>query len=297
MIRARRTTLSLAAVLLATPVVEAQTSAAADVALVIARAEAYVASYQRDFAMVVAEERYEQEARYPPLPNQRGADLVKRTVLVSDFLLVSNAEGGWVPFRDVFERDGLPVRDRDDRLAWLFLTSPASAVDQARKIIDESARYNVGSINRNINLPLLALLFLSDQQRGRFELTDGGRDGAATRVLHFREIGRPTYIATSGGRDLPATGRFWVNEASGRVERTELNAADRALDAHITVDYRPDETTGLWVPGRMEERYKQRDDRSEIRGVAVYSRFRRFQVKTTEDVPSSAPSPPGPLVP
>ena len=250
---------------------------------VVARAAAYVDRYQRDFAMVVSEERYDQEARYPAAPMSRIRDVTTRTTLRSDFLLVSNAAGGWLPFRDVFEQDGMPVRDRDERLSKLFLTDAGSAVSQAGRIVEESARYNLGSLNRNINLPTLALVFLTDAQRHRFAFSDGGLDGR-TRVVQFQETGRPTYVSTTGGRDLPISGRYWVDEASGRIERSELVAVDAALDAKITVTYRADESAGLWVPAKMEELYKQQTDRSEIRGVASYSRFRRFQVKTTEDI-------------
>ena len=250
---------------------------------VVARAAAYVDRYQRDFAMVVSEERYDQEARYPAAPMSRTRDVTTRTTLRSDFLLVSNAAGGWLPFRDVFEQDGMPVRDREERLSKLFLTDAGSAVSQAGRIVEESARYNLGSLNRNINLPTLALVFLTDAQRHRFAFSDGGLDGR-TRVVQFQEMGRPTYVSTTGGRDLPISGRYWVDEASGRVERSELVAVDAVLDAKITVTYRADESAGLWVPAKMEELYKQQTDRSEIRGVASYSRFRRFQVKTTEDI-------------
>ena len=250
---------------------------------VVARAAAYVDRYQRDFAMVVSEERYDQEARYPAAPMSRIRDVTTRTTLRSDFLLVSNAAGGWLPFRDVFEQDGMPVRDREERLLKLFLTDAGSAVSQAGRIVEESARYNLGSLNRNINLPTLALVFLTDAQRHRFAFSDGGLDGR-TRVVQFQEMGRPTYVSTTGGRDLPISGRYWVDEASGRVERSELVAVDAVLDAKITVTYRADESAGLWVPAKMEELYKQQTDRSEIRGVASYSRFRRFQVKTTEDI-------------
>ena len=250
---------------------------------VVARAAAYVDRYQRDFAMVVSEERYDQEARYPAAPMSRIRDVTTRTTLRSDFLLVSNAAGGWLPFRDVFEQDGMPVRDREERLSKLFLTDAGSAVSQAGRIVEESARYNLGSLNRNFNLPTLALVFLTDAQRHRFAFSDGGLDGR-TRVVQFQEMGRPTYVSTTGGRDLPISGRYWVDEASGRVERSELVAVDAVLDAKITVTYRADESAGLWVPAKMEELYKQQTDRSEIRGVASYSRFRRFQVKTTEDI-------------
>lgn len=250
---------------------------------VLARAREYVEKYQRDLALVVSEERYEQEVRFPGPPLQRSRDLTQKTVLKSDFLLVRDAAGGWVPFRDVFERDGTMVRDRDERLSKLFLTSPGAAIEQARRIADESARYNIGNINRNINLPTLALLFLTEAHVDRFEFTDRGRDGQA-HVVQYKETGRPTYVATTGGRDLPVSGRYWIDEATGRIERTELTASDSALDARISVSYRADAAAGLWVPERMEEFYVQKGDRSEIRGNAVYSRFRRFQVSTTEDL-------------
>ena len=40
---------------------------------------------------------------------------------------------------------------------------------------------------------------------------------------------------------------------------------------------------GSWVPARMEERYRRGRDPTEVRGVATYSRFRRFQVNTSEE--------------
>jgi hypothetical protein len=250
---------------------------------VVARASVYVEGYQKDFALVVSEERYEQEVRYPAPALTRGRDLIQKTVLRSDFLLVRDPGGMWVPFRDVFERDGVPVRDREERLSQLFLADPGAAFEQARRIVEESARYNLGSLNRNINVPTLALVFLTTAEHGRFEFSDRGEDDGA-RVLQFREIGRPTYISTTAGRDLPVSGRYWIDEASGRVERTEVTAADSSLDARIVVTYRPNAEAGLWVPEKMDEVYRQHEDRSEIRGTATYSRFRRFQVKTTEDV-------------
>jgi hypothetical protein len=44
--------------------------------VVIGRAAKYVEGCQRDFAMVVSEERYAQEARYPPVG--RGSDHRRR---------------------------------------------------------------------------------------------------------------------------------------------------------------------------------------------------------------------------
>ena len=83
-------------------------------------------------------------------------------MLKSDFLLVRppGAER-FVEFRDVFEVDGRPVRDRQDRLTRLFLDTSANT-DRIRAIIEDSARYNIGNIPRNVNTPMLPLVFLQE---------------------------------------------------------------------------------------------------------------------------------------
>jgi hypothetical protein len=265
-----------------------------DVSVLVGRAAAYVETFQANFGSVVAEERYEQTLRRAPGANtsvqQRGGTGPTQTVLVSDFLLVQVKGEGWLPFRDVFERDGKPLRDREERLAAIFLGGGRNAFEQARAVMDEGARYNIGNINRNINAPTLPLVFLTDRHRRRFEFKLAKRDESETgAVLEFRETGRPTFISTASGpgmppRDLPVRGKFWVNEADGTVLRTELEAVDTAVTAFITVTYERDEGIGFFVPSRMEERYRRPRDPMEVQGVATYSRFRRFQVSTSEEL-------------
>jgi len=256
----------------------------------LARAGAYVETFQRNFGSVVAEERYEQTTRRvmgaTTTSVQRGGGGPTDTVLVSDFLLVQVPGEGWLPFRDVFERDGKQVRDRQERLAALFLNgSSRASFEQARAIMDESARYNIGNVSRNINVPTLPLPFLLASNRKRFQFKSVKRsDDDPGAVVEFKESGRPTFISTTGGRDLPVSGRFWVDDQDGTVLRTELHAVDTSVEAHITVSYEPDPGTGLRVPVRMEERYRRGRDPVEVRGVATYSRFRRFQVSTSEEI-------------
>ena len=283
---AHRAGLAAAIVLAVTDAAAAQT----DVGALVDRAVAYVEHFQESFGSVVAEERYEQRLRRIPIAGNtsvqpRGGAGPQETTLVSDFLLVEVKGEGWLPFRDVFERDGKPVRDREERLATIFLKGGRDAVDQARAIMDEGARYNIGNINRNINTPTLTLAFLTSRHRGRFEFKLGKRDDSDPGVeIEFRERARPTFVATTGGRDLPVSGRFWVSEADGTVLRSELDALDTAVEAHITVTYQKDEVIGLFVPARMEERYRRPRDPMEVYGLATYSRFRRFQVSTSEEL-------------
>ena len=265
-------------------------AAQTDVATLVDRASAYVEAFQRNFGSVVAEERYEQRLRRVPNPTntavqQRGGGGPQETTLVSDFLLVEVKGEGWLPFRDVFERDGRPVRDREQRLATIFLKGDRNAFEQARTIMNEGARYNIGNINRNINTPTLTLAFLTSLHRHRFEFKRGKHDESDQGIeVEFRETARPTFVATTGGRDLPVRGRFWISEGDGTILRSELDAVDTGVEAHITVTYQKDEGSGLFVPVRMEERYRRPRDPLEVQGVATYSRFRRFQVSTSEEL-------------
>ena len=259
--------------------------AQADVAVLVDRAVVYVGEFQRRFGSMVSEERYEQSVQENTAFGPRNArPQYERVVLVSDFLLVQVPGEGWTPFRDVFERNGQKLRDREQRLARLFLDgSSRSSFDQARQIMLESSRYNIGAVERTINVPTLPLAFLTPAHRGRFRFELLKRDADGT-VVEFREVTAPTYITTTGGRDLPVSGRFWVDDATGVIRRSELDAVDTAVEAHIKVTYGFDEGLRLWVPARMEERYRNRRSTAEVRGVATYSRFRKFQVSTSEEI-------------
>jgi hypothetical protein len=72
----------------------------------------------------------------------------------------------------VYEVDGRPVRDRTDRLTKLFLAPHPDSQSQARRIAEESARFNLGGqVLRTITTPLLALQFIraENQNRSRFK--------------------------------------------------------------------------------------------------------------------------------
>jgi hypothetical protein len=291
--------MALAALLLFGSTAPAMMQAPSSPQALVSRATAYVASYEKAFSLLVFEEHYVQEIRRPinagtnlsrnnPGGGMSGGDVVKRQVLRSDYLLVQLGEGsGWMPFRDVFEVNAAKLRDREDRLARLFLSNDVSRFDLADRIMTESTRHNLGSVSRTINIPTLAMMFLHDRVRERFTFSIEGEEpasGVNAVRLAYRETARPTLTKTTRGRDLPLEGEIWIDPSTGAVVKTTLNAADPALRVGITVTFRRDPLAKIWLPDRMDEFYKEQGSANEIFAVATYSNVRTFQVSTDEKI-------------
>jgi|ERR1051326_4826602 hypothetical protein len=259
---------------------------------VLKRAGQYVLDFEQQLAGVVAEESYVQTSL-----GAGGAPLMPggRRELKSDVLMVKPiGSARYLAFRDVFEVDKREVRDRQDRLMKLFLEPGSSTASQVAKIVAESARFNIGRVYRNINLPPFALLFLDPgtQPHFRFRTTNSRRAELAmsspppqsTIVVSYDEMRRPTIIQNRDRGDLFSHGRLWIEPATGRVLMTELLADDSDLSACVEVVYEEQPGIAPAVPVEMRERYLRRRDGSRTEGVATYGRFRQFQVKVDEKI-------------
>ena len=263
---------------------------APDVEAVLDKARDYVAAYEHDFVGVVAEESYRQDVKGGTMTDARGFPIEtrgQRRDLRSDVLLVRAPAGDrWQQFRDVFEVDGTPVRDRAERLAKLFLQPSASAQQQVDTITTVSARYTIGGINRTVNLPTLALAALEPENRAWFTFTGSRKkDSPAgpTWELEYREERMGTLIRTAGDQAMPSRGRFLVEGATGRVLSSELVAESPLLRARIEVAYAQESAVGLLVPREMREKYVTKSGLT-IEGRATYSNYRRYKVTVEEKV-------------
>ena len=205
----------------------------------------YAAEFEHEFAAVVAEERYTQiihpwrgnpsgpagepalEWREPgsPAPKKSGGPIISRRQLLSDIVMVQLKDRQWLSYRDVAEVDGEPVRNRTDRVRDLLLSKAADRDGQFRRIAAESARYNLGDLRRDVNLPTVTLSLLRRANHPRFKFKrakDETIDGRACRVLTYKEQARPTLLGTPKGGDVFIYGQVWLDQADGRVRRTEL---------------------------------------------------------------------------
>jgi len=263
---------------------------------VLETAALYITQFKQDLSAVVAEEVYSQEFRSAGLAPLGPTASRQTRVLRSDLLLVNLAAGRYVQFRDVFEVDGEPVRDREQRLTQLFLATSPSAVAQRERILATSARYNIGNVQRTINVPTMPLMFLEAEFQSRFRFSRSNNPttpsvlGVENRpptprawVVDYRETARQTIVRRANGRaDLPARGRFWIEPDSGRVLMTEMIIDDASIKTVVNVLYESDPRSGIYVPTVMKERYES--GQSIVEGRAVYTNFRRFTVSTEENL-------------
>jgi hypothetical protein len=256
----------------------------------------YVSSFRKQLSAIVAEETYQQTITHTGRISGGGFYGVPQRKLRSDLMLIKpGAAESYVELRDVFEIDSVPVHKEQGRLEALLRDQSRSADARIAEIIETSAKYNIGSITRTINTPLMSLQFLdaANQRRFRFRhvpkaapVFGDPKDQAANDVAVFRvstemwtiayeERERPTIIRRPGGESQPAKGRFWINPSDGSILISELIVDSGGVIATITVSYQSEPLMGFLVPVEMRETYIRGSER--IAGNATYGKFRQLQ--------------------
>jgi hypothetical protein len=240
------------------------------------KAAEYIAQYEREITAVSGEEEYVQR-----VPAEK-----KLRRLESHLVLIAEPATGWVEFRDVFEVDGITVRDREERLVRLFLSATSDQQVQASRIVEESARFNISpgrrTFRRTLNVPMTALRFLraDNQSRSTFELHGKEKqNGRTLLVVRFKEHATPRLIRSDEGS--PAKGAFWIDAETGAVSRSELEMVHNSVAAKLTVKYAQHPTLKLWLPEWMDEVYSFGLAASPLYSHATYANFKQFRVETS----------------
>jgi hypothetical protein len=283
----------------------AQRAPAVSQRVLLERLGAYVDAFGREFEGVVAREQYTQVIRPwpgapPPEPAVGVAGALARRDLVADLLLVFDAEGPWHLHRDVQVVDGVPVGNRETRLAALFLEPSLTRRDRLRRMTIESARYNLGDVTRTLNIPTFPLIVAHRSNRDRFRFRTSAPSEEAGRVLRavtFVERQRPTLVRSTDGRNVPLRGRLWVEEATGALVHASLDPEPVGVTSRVQVWFDRVPGLALRVPVRMWEWYQVdgpiRDGalnrglgftHAYIEALAEYDDFRRYGVETHEEI-------------
>jgi hypothetical protein len=245
---------------------------------VLKRAAAYVDQQAELLPQLVAEERSSQTLR----------PRVRRSTASPPRVIQARADFAWlrlegmpeaIGVRDVREVDGRPVGGAE-RLEELLRRPTTSSIAAARALLAESARYNVGPLWRNVNLPTTALFLLHDSLQPRFSWKVEGTEASGAVVLFFKERERPTVIRGLNGEPVFSRGRIWIDPATGTVQRTELHTEARDPEGDKTyyqllVEFAVDESLQVLLPRRLREHYETRTE--VVDGKAEYVNYRRFQ--------------------
>lgn len=252
---------------------------------VLERLGTYLANYSAQLSRTVATERYKQVAG--------SGNTRTETLLESEFGIVKVPDfEGWLGFRDVLKVNGRPVQDHESRLQDLLLNPSPLAISQARRITEESARFNIGIIQRNINNPALMLEMFDRRNHPRFHFTKVDEetiDSTRVWVIRYEERATPSIVKTPEGHDIPTVGRAWVEPISGALVRAEVNVINfvsavgaGASKAQTRVYFKQDPKLRFWVPERLTERYDA-GGIGPVTGDATYSNYRQFGTETHED--------------
>ena len=192
---------------------------------VVTRAGQYAVDYGRALTSVLAEEAYTQRLVW-----RRGHSPLQERGLRSEIAFVRLTDStDWLAFRNVLTVDDAPVPYSEGRLERVLRGSERSLLAEARSIASESARYNIGPITREINVPTTALHFVHPLHRSNCRFEKEGEesvDGETVWIVRFKERDRGGLITRTDGRNLPAEGRLWILPSDGRIVRSELVVKD-----------------------------------------------------------------------
>jgi hypothetical protein len=241
----------------------------------------YLTRWQVELAAVVAEEHYEQRRSvWSGIGrSQFWREIQTRSTRSDVLLLRAPAQDAWLAFRDVFEVDNRAVRDREQRFDELFRTPSAQVATDARRIADESARFNLGTTLRNVNSPTTALVFLQSPyvETVKWSLdSDARRNDVRVWSLEFTQDRPPYAVSEHEGRPVRATGRLWIEPGSGRIVETEVLLQSRSITSRVNTRYAAMTSEPVFVPVTMKDEYEM-PRRERVAGTAKYINHRLFQ--------------------
>jgi hypothetical protein len=256
---------------------------ATDLNAVISRAADYVAKYEADLGNLIGTEEYLQTSVWldngtPPRVSRR---MQRRSL--SDFLIIQVGME-WAALRKVNRIDGLKVKETAPKFEDAFEDSPEANARRLQDMKKESTEYNLGDVQREINLPTFALKVLRKANQSHFSFERSGTakiEGVQTWKIRFREEGGGgSLVVGAKGERLVSYGTMWIEPDTGRVLQTEFEVENPytrfPVKGRTTVTYGAGKKVEILVPAMMIEHYESTYHTVDCR--ADYSNFRPFEV-------------------
>ena len=248
----------------------------------------YVAGYPARVSGVVLEEQFR-------LTELQGGRALPPKRIASDLTFVNgNNETRMV--RDVFAVDTAPTRERTPRVSTVLSTLTPESWQKAQEFWREGAYHFVSNVVMWGSEPTLAFQLLTTANQPKLVCRLDGRkklNDVAVVGVRFQE---PTerdkvYLLGTPG-NAAASGRFWIDPATGAIHAIDLWLEAPTESASIAVQFAPDPTLKIILPKEMNGTFEQRElgagprgsgsDRNlsrRVEGAARYSNPRHFPIK------------------
>lgn len=235
---------------------------------VLAKAAAYHAEYTRKVSGVSLEEQ--------TLLMEISGDVTRSIVRISADVVLTDVSRELVALRDIYAIDTRPTRERTPRILQL-LGAPATPSVQdwviARAFPGEDKVYFLLDIVIKVNQPTSALRFIEARNQPLLKYKLDGRkkmNGTDVVGVRFEEIENrdTTYLLGTRG-NARATGRFWIDPATGAIHQTELWVDSNqhrtySESAIVLVKYAPDADLGVLLPSGMTDSYEEFDGSAQM---------------------------------
>jgi len=206
----------------------------------------YAATYATKMSGVTLEEQLllvDVSGRIMTAPQRITSDVV---------LLRISADGDVVGVRDAFAIDNRALRPRQPRIVNTLAEPTLANWEKVQAYARENAILLVANVVLWFSDPTLALRFIaeSNQRRITYKLEGTKRvNGVQVQGVAFKETEVPnrTYLLETPGNPL-ASGRIWMDPATGAIHMTELWVQSTEDTARIQVTYAADAKLGLLLP-------------------------------------------------
>jgi hypothetical protein len=194
-----------------------------------------------------------------------------------------NLSGRLLGMRDPFAVDNVALRDQTPRIAAVLAEPTLDAWSKAQDFQHHSDFRFISELILQLNDPMLALQFIAADAQPRFTYKLEGQkkmNGVQVASVGFKENGgRDTRFTLKTRGNASASGRFWIEAATGTIHKTELWVDSETESVRITVTYAADPALGMWLPEKMVETYdwKEMADVASNRNIGPYGARQFFQ--------------------
>ncbi len=225
---------------------------------VLARAAEYHATYVQKVSGVSLDEQVQ-------LLDVTGGK-TRGVIRISSDVVLAGLQGQVIALRDPYAVDTQPLREKGSRISAL-LGAPSTPTledwELASSYPAKGSIHFILDIQLKVNEPTSALQFISAalQPKLKYRL-DGNKkmNGVPVVGVRFEEPTSQETVHVLGTRsNARATGRIWIDPATGSVHQTELWVDSKAENAIVSVKYAPHAALGLLLPTEMVDTYDERE--------------------------------------